>query len=134
MLGFTNNFSEGRNTDFTKAAVPNNQYTAAANVELVGDGKYYALQNIKGTTNVQQIVGSSTVEVLAVFPNKYSISGASYDCLTIFTATPSSTFNIYCYNATSDSLYALYQESIDSSYLSEDRTVDAVCYPENGVD
>jgi hypothetical protein len=134
MIGFTNNFSEGRNTDFTKAAVPNNQYTAAANVELVGDGKYYALQNIKGTTNVQQIIGSSTVEVLAVFANKYQILGASYDCLTIFTATPSSTFNIYCYNATSDSLYALYQESIDYSYLSEDRTVDAVCYPENGVD
>lgn len=130
----TNQFFGFRNTDSDSSIIQPNQYTSAYNVEIVGDGKFMALQNIRGTSNVQQILASSTVEELGTFATKYLVGGELHNCLTIFTAVPSGLFKIWCYDTEADVLYELFQESIAVDYLTEERIIDAVNYPENGVD
>ena len=41
---------------------------------------------------------------------------------------------IWCYDTESDTTYLLYTSYLDDSYVSTDRIVDAVSYPENGID
>lgn len=44
------------------------------------------------------------------------------------------TLKIWCYDTESDTKYLLYSSLLDDSYSSTDRIVDAVSYPENGID
>jgi hypothetical protein len=129
-----NQFVQGRNTDTDPSKLEPSQYVEGFNFEMVGDGKYFAPQNLLGTTKVRDILVNPTVEELGTFQNKYLIGGQLYNCLTIFTVTPSNKFNIWCYNTESTILYALYEESVDANYLTPDRIISAENYPENGVD
>lgn len=126
-----NRFTKGRNTDVSKALIGIDQYIEAHNVELVGDGNFYALKNIKGTTNVKNIAGNA--ECLGVFRNNYLISSEQKQCLTIFTLS-SGLFKIWAYDIDAATLYELYQETVDEDYVTDDRVVDAHNYPENGID
>lgn len=104
-------------------------------MELVNNGKFYALTNVNGTTAVQTLTGlATTCSVLGALRNKYLIDGIQEECITIFTAEDSFKFKVWCYSIESDALYELFEETIDSTYLTPDRTVDCVNYPENGVD
>ena len=80
-----NTFEKGLNTDQEASKIQPVQYTDAHNVELVGDGDFFALKNIKGTTNVQDIISATNVNVIGVFENTYDINGQKKKCLTIFT-------------------------------------------------
>jgi hypothetical protein len=130
-----NTFEGGRNTDVDKIRLNPNFYTDAHNVELVGGGDFTALTNIRGTTNVQNILNNEpTVNVLGVFENRYTINGVGTDiqCLTIFTTTDT-TFKIWCYDTENDALYELYEDTV-TGYNSTDRIVDAKAFAENGQD
>lgn len=80
-----NTFQKGLNTDLEAGKLPPEQYTDAHNIELVGDGSFFAAKNIKGTTNVEFLSGADGIEVIGVFENKYKIQGSNKKCLTIFT-------------------------------------------------
>lgn len=80
-----NTFEKGLNTDQEASKIQPVHYTDAHNVELVGDGDFFALKNIKGTTNVQNVVSGVNVSVIGVFENTYDIAGQKKKCLTIFT-------------------------------------------------
>lgn len=110
------------------------QYISANNVEIVSDGKFFALVNPQGTTEIKTLTGlPSDCEILNCFPNKYKISGVQYQCITIFTYA-SNLFKIWCYNTETTDLYELFQETVGGDYLTPDRVVDGKNYPENGVD
>ena len=129
MILSQNTFNAGRDSD--SVIIPQGKYRSAFNLELVGDGKFQALKNIAGTTQVKQIQSSSSVRTIGTFKTKYLIGGSLYDCLLDFTAT-ATTLNIRCHNVETNTLYDLYQESVDSDYLTEDRT--AALFPEGGTD
>jgi hypothetical protein len=129
-----NSFEGGRNADANQGMVPSNQYVSANNVTLVGNGTFYSLQSIAGTTEVENLSIFPQYNVIAVFPNKYKIEDESYDCLTIFAYDEESRFNIICYNTETDTTYALFQETVAGTYNSADRVIDGVLYPENGFD
>lgn len=130
-----NNFTRGQNTDVDKTLLDPVYFTEAHNVELVGDGNFTALKNIKGTVNVQDIIGLSGTEVLGVFETKYTIGDTSdVKCLTIIVATEGLALNIFCYDTENDDLYQLYNENIPVDYFADDRVVDAIVYSENGID
>lgn len=78
-----NTFEKGLNTDQELSKLEPSYYTDAHNVELVGDGDFFSLKNIKGTTNVQNIIGVGSV--IGVYENTYDINGQKKKCLTIFT-------------------------------------------------
>lgn len=80
-----NTFEKGLNTDQEVSKIQPVQYTDAHNVELVGDGDFFSLKNIKGTTNVQNVLTGTNVNVIGVFENTYDINGQKKKCLTIFT-------------------------------------------------
>ena len=128
-MKFISNFSQGRNADLSPDKTPNNQYLSANNVELVGDGEFASLRNIKGTTGVQAL--DDNIEVLAVFATKYLISDELVDCLTVFSVS-STTFKIQAY--TPSTLYDLFSETIADDYITSDRSIDAVSGPEGGID
>jgi hypothetical protein len=88
----SNNFSGGRNTDTDKSIIQPNQYIEAHNVELVGDGKFFALQNINGTTGLIQMAGPG--RVLKTIPSRYLIDGEYQECITIFLVD--TVFKILC--------------------------------------
>jgi len=80
-----NTFEKGLNTDQEASKVQPVQYTDAHNVELIGDGDFFSLKNIKGTTNLENVVNGANASVIGVFENTYDIGGAKKKCLTIFT-------------------------------------------------
>jgi len=129
-----NDFSKGVNTDVDKQILPPNFATDIQNLELVGDGEFFALRNIAGTTKVEDIINVASTEFLGVFETLYAIDGVNTKCLTIFTATDSVNFKIYCYDTENDNLYTLYTETISGDYLTADRIIDAVRFAENGID
>lgn len=130
-----NSFQKGLNTDVSPAWLEPFFYTDAHNLELVGDGHFYALKNVRGTLDVQTITASTDVE-LETYESTYKI-GSTYGvkCLTIFTFG-SGTLKIWCYDTQNDVLYQLYQGAPENagSYLTSDRIIDARGYAENGID
>lgn len=130
-----NSFENGVSTDVDEQRLDPNFYTEAYNLELVGDGKFFALRNMKGTTLVQDnIISKPDTEVLGVFENKYKIDTAEdVKCLTIFTVNTDA-FNIFAYDTENDALYALYEEATPDDYITDDRLIDARAYAENGID
>lgn len=129
-----NNFVAGRNTDTDPSLINPNQYISAFNVELTNDGTFSALTNINGTTEIRELTGmSEDINILRSFPNKYLIGSTLKKCITIFTAGANK-FKIWCYDTENDDLYELFEEIFDDDYLTDDRVIDGVSYPENGVD
>lgn len=128
-------FQKGIQNDIDRSSTPTDTYLAAFNLTLSGDEKFLALENIRGTSEVADIVSTfGANSVLGVYPNKYRIgSTEGVNCLTIF-YTHSSAFKIACYDIDNNVKYDLYTEGVDSSYITGDCVVDAVVYPENGID
>ena len=130
-----NVFNSGLNTDLDKQALQQSFYTGAHNLELVSDGNFLALKNVRGTTFLKEITAVAGTEVLKVVDSLYTIdSVAGIQCLTIFTAKNSGLFKIWCYDTENDNLYELYEESVDANYISDDRIIDAKVFAENGID
>lgn len=128
-----NSFEGGRNTDTNKSMLPPNQYLEAHNLEMVADGSFFALRDINGSLYLKEIVNDATAKEIGAFYTKYLISGSLKNCITYFTVT-STNFNIWCYDTEANQLYALYQEAVVAEFNTTDRVVDAINYPENGVD
>lgn len=128
-----NTFEGGRNTDTNKSLLQPNQYLEAHNLDLVADGSFFALRDINGTEYLKEIINDSTAKEIGAFYTRYLISGSTKNCITYFTVT-STNFNIWCYDIDSNQLYALYQEAVVAGFNTTDRVVDAINYPENGVD
>lgn len=124
-----NNFLRGRNLDDSKAIISQDQYLEAHNLELVGDGVFNSLQNIKGTTNLKDIITDSSIKEIGAFAVKFLIEGESKRCNLYFTIS-STLFKIWAYDIDGDTLYELYEEEVET----QDRLIDAVNYPEGGVD
>jgi len=124
-----NNFLRGRNVDDSKAIISQDQYLEAHNLELIGDGTFNSLRNIQGTTLLKNIINNSTVKEIGSIPVKFLIGGVSKRCNLYFTIT-STLFKIWCYDIDSNALYELYEEGVET----QDRLIDAVNYPEGGVD
>lgn len=130
-----NVFAKGLNSDLNSSFTPTESYLSAHNLSLVDNGNFFALQNIKGTTNVAELLSASDAQVLGVFSARFLI-GTTQDvpCLVIFTAQPNLYFKIWCYDTQNDVVYEMYQRAVGSTYLTDDRIIDAVLYPENGID
>jgi hypothetical protein len=145
-----NTFEGGLNTDLSKNIVNSNQYTDAQNVTLVNTGNFLALEDIKGTALVKDLIANTnTTTVLRAFNTKYQVDTVSgLDGITIFTHTedPSGSanaFKILAYVFQTDTVYTLYEETVDDDYLvnggtqyseTNERVIDGVLYPENGID
>lgn len=128
-------FLKGLNNDLDKAISPAESYLSAFNVTLSSNNGFLALANIKGTTEIASILPTFTGIVLAVYANKYIISGVpDMECLTIFTATPGGKFKILCYDVTNNVTYELFEQDFTAEFEASLPVVDVVCYPENGVD
>lgn len=80
-----NTFEKGLNADIENSKIEPVQYTEAHNVEIVGDGEFLSLRNIKGTEAVQAVTSAVGGEVIGVFENSYLINGIKKKCLTVFT-------------------------------------------------
>lgn len=128
-----NKWDGGRNTDTNKGSIPPNQYLEAHNLELVGDGNFFALQNIKGTTELNTLSSDPTAEEIGAFATKYLIGGVLKKCVTYFVVTDT-LLKVFCYDTEADYLYELYEETIAGDYNTDNRVVDAINYPENGID
>jgi len=132
-----NTFTKGLNVDFDPNILEPEQYIDAANVTLVPSGKFMALQNIAGTTNLQSLGITGTV--MGVFATRYTIgTNTNLPCLTIFTAVTAGNINIWCYEPTGVTgvfLYKLYETPTPTNYISTSGgMVDGVLYPEKGMD
>lgn len=126
-----NIFSGGRVLDVDPNSIQPDTYVEAHNVELVGDNKFFALKNIKGTTEIDFI---KDAEILAVYETFYKIDTTeNVKCLTVITVNES-TFNIFCYDLENETLYEMYEEATQEGYLTDDRIIDARAYAENGID
>jgi|GEM_PF-4223704 len=132
-----NTFNKGRNTDQDRNKISPDQYLEAHNLEMVGDGTFYSLKNIKGTVNVGDILGLDITlvnECLGVFKTYWLINSEIKQCLTIFTLSTSNLFKIWCFDIDAQAIYEIYEESVPVGYAADDRVIDAKAYGENGVD
>jgi len=125
-----NSFQRGRSTDVDPSVVANDSYLEAHNVTLTGDSKFLALENIKGTVEVGEVVAGSNV--MAVYSNRYLIEGVETQCLTIF-ASQTNKFQIFAYDPATDTSYQLLDQTY-TGYAALTPTLDAYLYPEQGVD
>jgi len=145
-----NSFDGGLNTDLSKVIVNQNQYIEANNLSLVNTGTFLILEDIKGTAKIKDIItNTNTTTVLRAYATKYTVgTSKGLDGITIFTHTedPSGTSNVFkisAYVFSTDTVYNIYQETVDDSYLvtggtqyseTNERVIDGVLYPENGLD
>lgn len=131
-----NRFVGGRNTDVDKTLIPNTQYIEAHNLELTESGEFYALKNLQGTLPVETISTNTSTRILGEYAVRFYREQTQdfVDGILVFSYIPNSVFNIRFYDIGNDVLYQLYEKPVDSSFTSDDRLVDAVNYPENGID
>lgn len=126
-------FTGGRSVDIDRSVLQSNNYVEGRNIILTGNSSFLSAENIKGTLDVGSIKGSFSGEVLGVYSNKYNIEGAVKNCLTVFTMEVTDIFNIYCYDTQGNNTYHLYTETI-TGYTAALPVIDAVVYPEGGID
>jgi hypothetical protein len=132
-----NTFERLRNTDADKSKLNPNQYIEAHNIEVSGEGSYFAVRNINGTTTVQAIIADvvAGVEVPGVKPARFLIGGEYYNCLVFFSYIIADlAFKIWCYDIENDDVYELYEEAVDADFDTDDRVIDVINFPENGTD
>lgn len=134
-----NTFEKGLNTDTDPSKLDPQSYVDAQNVELIADGDFFALKNIKGLTYVSDIISNTGYDnyVLASFSNKYKKGTVeNVEGITIFTLFRLSYFyyfRIYAY-LEGYGLFLMYQSTEALSYLTADRQIDAKAFAENGID
>jgi hypothetical protein len=136
-----NTFEKGLNTDTDPSKLDPQSYVQAQNVELFGDGNFFALKNIKGLTNVSTIETTADVDsyVLGVYENKYKNgSTEGLKGLTIFVLSnqvTSYTLNVYAYIPSLSLKVLMFSDTLlPLSYYTADRSMDAKAFEENGID
>lgn len=130
-----NTFQGGLNKDASDIFKSSEQYLDAQNLSLIENGKFYSLQNLNGSTKVQDIMSSISTDIIGAYPCRYTIGSTSnINCWTIVTATTGGNYNIWCYDIDNDALYSLFQETTSDGYNSASRTLDVVLYPEGNYD
>jgi hypothetical protein len=136
-----NSWEGGLNTDTDKSKLDPIFYTAAHNLDTVGDGSFFALKNIQGTDKVKAIVNPPDTTVLGAFAAKFLITSEYKQCVILFTMTGPSgglgfanKFKIWLYDTEDNNQYELFQEDISADYITDDRVVTAVGFAENNVD
>jgi hypothetical protein len=83
-----NVFVKGRNTDADKNVLPPDTYLEAHNLELVSDGNFHALRNLKGTSGPVNIITGGNPVVIGAFDNLYKIGNTpNKRCITIITVS-----------------------------------------------
>ncbi len=118
---FKNSFDGGLDTNITQRLLPPNKYVDAANVNLAEDNEFYALENIKGTIEVKNIIDEPIINLLAVFPTKYKIGTTEgVNCLTIIAVTAGNVYKIWAYAVESTNLYELYETALTSLTWGDD--------------
>src|SRR5260221_317918 len=80
-----NSFSGGRNADINVSAIPPDQYISAHNVDFIGSGDFYGLQQIAGTTNVASFGVDASLKEIGSLPCKFAINGVLTYCILYFT-------------------------------------------------
>lgn len=133
-----NSFEGGLNSNIAKSLLPANKYFEANNVNIALNQNFFALENIKGTTEIT-VLPEGGYTVLAVFRNNYRIDGVSnVPCLTIITVSSFISIldeiRIWAFNTVTNEVYHLYSEYVDLEYKFTNPVFDAVNYPENGLD
>lgn len=124
-------FSKGLNSDLDKSVVPNETFVEAYNLHLAGDGKFTALENLSGTTELYTLDANFTGTVVGgPYSVKAKIDGVLEPCLLIFTLE-GTTNAVTLYRINSAAATVIYTETYSGS---ETLLVDGVVYPENGVD
>lgn len=131
---FVNRFEKGLNGDIDKAVSPDGTFLSAENLQLGGDSKYLALENLAGTTAVETITAGFSGKVLGVFGNKLKVNDVSVDALTVFTALSGGNFKIWAIDVVNNDTYELYEETFTAEFEASNPVIDAVVYPENGTD
>lgn len=126
-----NRYSKGLNSDVDKSIVPNENFVEAYNLHLAGDGKFLALENLSGTTELLTLDATFTGEVIGG-PYRVSakVDGVAEDCLLAFTKE-GTTVNVILYRITGNTYETIFTETYSGSEI---MLVDAVTYPENGID
>jgi hypothetical protein len=117
------------NSDLDKSGVANNTFLEAYNLQLVGDGKFLALENIAGTTQVASLDSNYLGTTPYVYAVKARINSVIEDCLLIFTQV-GSVFRASLFRFSNNSYTTIYEKLL--SGLTS--VIDAVNYPEGGID
>jgi hypothetical protein len=132
---FKNSFEAGLDTNMSPNLIPHNKYIQASNVNIVANGEFHALQDIKGTldaTAVATYVGDANI--LAAFNNNYRVEDVSgLPGITLIYAIDN-LLKISCWCTGNASFYELYEQPIEDDYYTDDRVVGGVVYPEAGLD
>ena len=132
---FKNGFRGGMNKDADNSVMPPDSYIDARNLSLTSDGKFFALQNIKGTTAVVTLDASFSGKVLAVYANRYTIGTTpNKECLTIFTAETGGNFQIWCFDTQTNNIYKLFAQPYTPDFAASNTEIDGVGYSENNLD
>lgn len=157
-----NQFAEGIDKDTDLKFIKNLKMVDAVNMEITGDGKYFALKNIKGTSHILDIIDSPSVDsnidnvnILAAFECKCAFqsgyySGQSVDekneCVIIYSvhkliSDSSEVSRITLYDISRDFTTILYETSTNNigngkvqlSFPLEG-VIDGSVYGERGID
>lgn len=124
-------FARGLNSDLDKSITPNENFIEAYNLHLAGDGKFTALENLSGTTELFTLDATFTGTVIGgPYSVQAKIDGVSEPCLLVFTLE-GTTNAVTLYRINSAAATVIYTETYSGS---ETLLVDGVVYPENGVD
>jgi hypothetical protein len=137
---YINKFSEGLDKDSDDKIRKNTTYKDAYHVELSGDSKYGAIQNIKGSSLVDTILSTvtySNINVMGAFKARtYIVSDTDVeDCVYIFYIKNVSsvyTFVIDLFRPSNNTTYNIFSSVESSSMMSA--SVDAFVIGEGGVD
>jgi hypothetical protein len=137
--GFVNKFPEGLDKDSDEKIRKNTTYKDAWHVQLTGDGKYGALQNLKGTTQITNIVSSiiyTNINVMGAYSARTLVNTTSVeDCIYIFygkNVASVYTFHIDIFRVSSGVLYSAFSSTETSDVLTA--LMDAFTIGEAGVD
>lgn len=127
-----NTFEGGLNTNVNQSLVPANKYVEANNVNIAGVNNFFALENIKGSVSMAIIMANSVgAGISGVFKARFTVGTVeNVDGLIIFSYT-ATTNTIWGY---AGEIYKMYEETVDSTYTAASPMVNAVSYPENGLD
>lgn len=130
MQSFVNKFNDGLNGDLDKSLVSNSSFLEAYNLHLVGDGKFLALENLSGTTELHTIESSFSGTINGLFAVNCLINNVSEKCLLVFTLY-NNLQRVFIYRIAGGTSAVIFEEA----YLgTEPIIISAFTYPENGID
>jgi hypothetical protein len=144
-----NTFEGGLNFDINIDNLQPNQYRNALNISIDSDGKFYAVKNLKGTTEVQQLFINTDASTPITADEQYNLLGVwaaygfttsdvIYPALVIVDAFLDSTSNyklrVSTYNTQTDTFNVIFTKTIVDASSSDllSAAGDAIIYSEAG--